>query len=83
MEVGKTIIISTLDPVQGIVNTTTGRVTGVETVTVPAGIFATYRVEMTAGSESVVAFLRQEAPHIEIKVVGAGQPVTFELESIR
>lgn len=47
-------------------------------VTVPAGTFPAYRVEMT-GTEAQTFWVRVEAPHIVLRLQAAGQPLVLEL----
>lgn len=54
-------------------------VAGTEKVTVPAGEFDTYRVEMTGGRVPVSFFVSRAAPHRVVKVSRAGQPIEFVL----
>jgi hypothetical protein len=51
-------------------------------VTVPAGTFDAYRVELT-GPMTATVWVRKEAPHITLKQAPQGQPVTIELQSIK
>lgn len=69
------------DPRQGIV-ALVARVTGEETVEVPAGRFDAYRIEMSAGRSSLVLFVTREAPRVMVRQEFAGQPVVFLLEDI-
>lgn len=66
----------------GVVNATFN-VTGTEQVTVPAGTFEAFRIEMAAGGQQSVLFVRGDAPHIVLKQEPAGQPVTIELQSVQ
>jgi hypothetical protein len=64
----------------GEVATHTFRVTGLEQVTVPAGTFAAYRVEMTGGQVPISIWLRQEGLHVPLRFELQGMPVSVELE---
>jgi len=68
-----------LDLVGGKVVRLDVRVTGESEVVVPAGRFATWRVEVTGGELPMTLFLRRESPHILIRQEYAGQPVRFDL----
>jgi hypothetical protein len=57
------------------------RVRGVEDVTVPAGTFRAFRVEID-GSESQTVWARFESPHVLLKLVPQGQPLTLELVTL-
>lgn len=55
--------------------THTLRVTGREEVTVPAGTFQAYRVEVT-GSQPLVLHVRLAAPHTVLRIEVVGTPMT-------
>lgn len=61
----------------------TFRVTGTESVAVPAGTFQTYKVEFSGGEQSGTVYVRQELPHIAVKQEFAGQPISIELQSMK
>ncbi len=65
----------------GVLETTPVKVAGTEEVTVPAGTFDAYRVDV-GGSGSQTVWARRAAPHVILKVVPKGQPVTMELEAL-
>jgi len=67
---------------EGALSTATVRVVGEETVTVPAGEFETYKLELDAGGQSFTVWARKQAPHVLIRQEFAGQPVAIELESM-
>lgn len=50
-------------------------------ITVPAGRFDTYRVEIGGGQASQVVFARVTAPHVIVRLQTEGQPFVMELES--
>jgi hypothetical protein len=54
-------------------------VAGVEDVTVPAGTFSAYRVEITGGQQPVTLFVSQETPRRVVKIQPTGQPIVIEL----
>ena len=56
-------------------------VTGAETVTVPAGAYATWRVEMSFGSGKHDAWYAQAAPYPLVKYVNRASGAAFELSS--
>jgi hypothetical protein len=58
-------------------------VTGTESVTVPAGTFETYRVEVSGGEQPAVVWVRKEAPHIAVRQEYVGQPVTVVLQEVK
>lgn len=81
LEEGREIRLPVAQLQTGSVDATLVRVTDTEVVTVPAGTFATYRVEV-GGSQPQVVWARVEAPHVIVKVEPSGQPVTLELASL-
>lgn len=80
---GKTIAIPQFNTGTGGVDAVTFRVTGVEPVTVPAGTFPAFRVEVAGKQQPIVMWLRQAAPHVPLKYEVTGQPVVIQLQSIR
>lgn len=83
LEAGQTLTLP-LYNVQsdGVVNATFN-VTGTEQVTVPAGTFDAFRIEMAAAGQQSVLFVRRDAPHIVLKQEPAGQPLSIELQSVQ
>jgi zinc protease len=77
---GRTITLPMFDMMAG-VTTITFRVTGQESVTVPAGTFEAYRVEMT-GAQGATLHVRRDAPHIVLRQEMAAMPFVTELQSI-
>jgi hypothetical protein len=61
--------------------TLTFRVAGVESVTVPAGTFDAYRVEVS-GPQAITLFVRRAAPHVVLRRELAAAPVVIELQSM-
>jgi hypothetical protein len=57
------------------------RVMGVEQVTVPAGTFPAYRVQII-GSEPQTVWARVEAPHVLLRIEPAGKLLALELVSL-
>ncbi|HET8657325.1 MAG TPA: insulinase family protein [Longimicrobiaceae bacterium] len=80
---GKTISIPVFSPQSGSPMTASFKVTGTESVTVPAGTFQAYRVEMAAGPQSGTLWVRRDAPHVVVKQDIAGQPVSIVLQSMK
>ena len=60
---------------QGQVQTYTLAVTGTESVTVPAGTFQAYRVEVSGGQAPLTLYVAADAPHRVLKVSPTGIPV--------
>ena len=50
-----------------------------ESLTVPAGTFEVYRVEILGGSAPVAMFVTTRAPHRLVKVAPEGTPLEFVL----
>lgn len=57
-------------------------VTGAETVTVPAGVFPTWQVELSFGSGKHDAWYGQAAPHPLVKYRNRASGAVFELRSL-
>jgi len=79
---GSRVRVPHLDLIEGTTTLLEARVTGRETVRVPAGEFETWRVELTGGQVPMLLYLRAEAPHVLIRQEYQGQPVRFELTSL-
>jgi zinc protease len=58
------------------------RVTGMEEISVPAGEFQVWRVELTGGEAPMILYLRAEAPHILIRQEYQGQPIRLDLTAV-
>jgi zinc protease len=83
LETGRTLNIPVFQPAAGAPTVMGVRVTGEEQVTVGAGSFQTYRVEVSGGQIPMTYFLRRQAPHIPVRQEFAGMPVSLELTAIR
>jgi predicted Zn-dependent peptidase len=59
----------------GTVKTYTLKVTGTESVTVPAGTFESFVVTMSGGQQPVTLYVTTEAPHRVVKMTVAGAPI--------
>jgi zinc protease len=81
LEEGKEIRVPVARLETGAVEGQIMRVGAIEEVTVPAGAFRAFRVEIE-GSESQTVWARVEAPHVLLKLVPAGQPLTLELVTL-
>lgn len=79
---GKTIGFGTFSAQTGGATAVSFRVVGEEKVTVPAGTFDAYKVELS-GPTTATLWVRKEAPHITLKQAPQGQPVTVELQSMQ
>lgn len=60
---------------QGTVQQITLAVTGKESVTVPAGTFETYKVDVTGGQQPQVFYVATGAPHRLVKLTTVGAPI--------
>jgi len=76
---GARFTLSVFGSGEGKVQPVTMAVTGTESVTVPAGTFEAYRVEMTGGSSPVTLFVTTAAPHQVVKIAPVGQPIEVVL----
>lgn len=83
LEPGKSVTVPQFDAMSGGAVNVTYTVTGLESVTVPAGTFDALRVESSGTPQAFVLFLRADAPHILLRQEYAGQPVVLELREIR
>ncbi len=78
---GRTVTLPIYDGTTGAVTNAAFRVTGIESVSVPAGTFPALRVEAT-GAQPMTLYLRQQAPHVLLRQDFAGAPVSLVLQSI-
>jgi zinc protease len=76
---GASFTVNVFDASEGTTAPRSIVVAGIEEVTVPAGTFSAYRVEITGGQQPVTMFVSQEAPRRAVKVVPVGQPIALEL----
>ena len=76
---GASFTLNTFDASEGTTTPLTVDVAGVEEVTVPAGTFSTFRVEVTGGQQPVTLFVSRETPRRVVKIVPTGQPIAIEL----
>jgi zinc protease len=76
---GRTITLPMFDPASGAVSNVNFRVSGSESVTVPAGTFETLRLE-ASGPQPMTLYLRGDAPHILIRQDFAGAPISLVLQ---
>jgi zinc protease len=66
---------------EGRVQSLTLAVAGEESITVPAGTFACWRIDLTGGSQALTFYLAKDAPFTLVKYEMVGMPVAFELTS--
>jgi hypothetical protein len=79
---GRAVTIPVFDPERGATVDLTFRVVGLEEVTVPAGTFPAYRVEVAGADPASTLLVRARAPHVILRQEIAGEPVIFELRSL-
>ncbi len=63
----------------GVVRTIAVKVTGDSTVTVPAGTFDCWKVEMTGGQVPMNLYITKAAPYLLVRYELVGPPLAFEL----
>jgi zinc protease len=80
---GKVVTLPIFNPRSGSVTPVTLTVSGSESVTVPAGTFDTWKVDIAGGDNATTVWVRKDAPHYVVKQTVAGQPVSIELQSIK
>jgi hypothetical protein len=64
---------------KGYVQSLTLAVKGTETLTVPAGTFAVYRIELSGGQAPVAMFVTTDPTHRLVKIAPRGAPLEFVL----
>jgi zinc protease len=64
---------------EGVVRTLILKVAGTDSVTVPAGTFDCWKIEMTGGQVPFNYYVAKAAPHVLVKYEMVGQPIAFEL----
>ncbi len=74
-------VLATYDGSEGVGKTLTVTVTGEESVTVPAGTFACWKVEVTGNQIPFNYYVTKAAPYLLAKMEFVGQPVSIELNS--
>jgi zinc protease len=82
LEAGARVSIPYLDVAAGSTVTLDARVDGEEELSVIAGTFQTWRVEVTGGETPLTLFLRKEAPHILVRQEFGGQPLRLDLSGV-
>jgi zinc protease len=71
--------VNAYDGSEGTVRTLTASVTGEDSVTVPAGTFACWKLELTGGQFPINFYITKAAPYFIAKYELVGPPVVFEL----
>jgi predicted Zn-dependent peptidase len=76
---GAAFTFNAFDSSEGTARVVTLKVSGSEEVTVPAGTFAAFRIELSGTPQPAVYFVDTARPHRLLKIELVGQPLTFEL----
>ncbi len=76
---GKSFSLNVFSSGEGVTKVATIKVTGVENVTVPAGTFSAYRLEISGMQLPVVMHVSTESPRRMLRVAPVGAPLVFQL----
>lgn len=76
---GKSFSLNVFSSGEGVTKVATIKVAGVENVTVPAGTFAAYRLEISGMQLPVVMHVSTDAPRRLLRVAPVGAPLVFQL----
>lgn len=76
---GASIGVATFEASDNVTRALTAKVSGAQDVTVPAGTFSAFRVEVTGGLQPYVFYLSRDTPRRLLKIEVVGQPLVFEL----
>ncbi len=79
LDAGKTFNLNVFSSGEGASKVVTVKVAGVENVTVPAGTFPAYRLELSGMQLPVVMHVTQQAPRRLVRIAPTGAPLVFEL----
>lgn len=79
LEEGASFTLNTFNAARGAVEPVTIKVAGAQEVTVPAGTFPAYRIDIQSGAQGFVYYVTRATPRRVLKIELPGQPVTFEL----
>ena len=79
LEVGKTFNLNVFSSGEGTTKVVSVKVAGIETVAVPAGNLASYRLEIAGMQLPVVMHVTQQAPRRLVRIAPTGAPILFEL----
>jgi zinc protease len=72
-------VVHTFSGSEGVVRTLTMTVAGEDSVTVPAGTFQCWKIEITGGQVPYNYYVTKAAPYLLVKYEMVGQPIAFEL----
>jgi zinc protease len=78
-EQGQTFNLNVFSSGEGATKVVSVKVAGVETVTVPAGTFPAYRLELSGMQLPIVMHVSQAAPRRLLRIAPTGAPLVFEL----
>ncbi len=76
---GTSIPVAAFEASANVTRTLTMKVAGVQDVTVPAGTFSAFRVEVAGGQQPLVFYIGRDTPRRLLKIEIVGQPLVFEL----
>lgn len=76
---GKTVAMTFFTPSENAVKTLTFKVSGPESVTVPAGTFQAFHIDVTGSRVPFTMFVSTDAPRRVLKTEFVGQPFVVEL----
>ena len=76
---GKTFTINVFSSGEGVTKLLTVKVAGVENITVPAGTFPAYRLELSGLQLPVVMHVTRDLPRRLLRIEPVGAPLVFEL----
>jgi zinc protease len=79
LDQGKTFNLNVFSTGDGTTKVLSVKVAGIESVTVPAGTFAAYRLELSGMQVPVVMHVTQEKPRRLIRIAPTGAPLVFQL----
>ena len=78
-EEGKTFNLNVFSSGEGATKVVSVKVAGVENLTVPAGTFPAYRLELSGMQLPIVMHVSQAAPRRLLRIAPTGTPLVFEL----
>lgn len=73
------ITFTAFEASENVMRTLTAKVSGVQDVTVPAGTYSAFRVELSGGQQPIVMYVSRDTPRRLLKLEVVGQPLVFEL----
>jgi hypothetical protein len=76
---GKSFILNVFSSGEGTTKVVTVKVAGMESITVPAGTFPAYRLELSGMQLPVVMHVSAASPRRVIRVAPTGAPLVFQL----